>query len=167
MVSSSPRPLPDLRASAFRSLPPPMTPYQVARKYLGTREVPGKKSNGVILSWYQRLKILITDDETPWCSTFVNFCALESLYERSGKLNARSWLTVGVGIPGIRKAVEGDVLIFERGTSGWQGHVTFLVSYDLATGTARCLGGNQGDAVTIATYDLGKLLGIRRLRRAI
>jgi uncharacterized protein (TIGR02594 family) len=144
-----------------------MTPYQVAKTYLGTREVPGKKSNGVILNWYRRLQILINDDETPWCSTFLNFCALEADYERSGKLNARSWLKVGVGIQGIRNAREGDVIIFERGNSGWQGHVTFLVSVDLVAGTARCLGGNQGDAVTVATYDLGKLLGIRRLRRSI
>lgn len=138
------------------------TPYQIAQHYIGTKEIPGKQHNGVILNWYRRLLISIFDDETAWCSTFVNFCALEAGYERTGKLNARSWLDCGLKIATIHDAKPGDVLIFERGTSGWEGHVTFFVS--LAGGSARCLGGNQSNEVNISNYSLSKLLGIRRLR---
>jgi uncharacterized protein (TIGR02594 family) len=137
------------------------TPYDVAKHYIGVKEIPGKQHNSTILNWYRRLIISIFDDETAWCSTFVNFCALEAGYERTGKLNARSWLNIGLKIP-ISDARPGDVLIFERGNSGWEGHVTFFVS--ASASSARCLGGNQNDEVNIATYSLSKLLGVRRLR---
>jgi uncharacterized protein (TIGR02594 family) len=140
-----------------------LTPYGVAQRYLGVREIPGKNHNGTILNWLRRLQVSVFDDETPWCSTFVNFCALESGFERTGKLNARSWLDIGEHIT-TQDAREGDVIIFERGTSNWQGHVTFLVSADLRRGTMLCLGGNQSDQVNRATYPTSKLLGIRRLR---
>ena len=140
-----------------------LTPYGVAQRYIGVREIPGKKHNGIILNWLRRLQISIFDDETPWCSTFVNFCAMESGFERTGKLNARSWLYVGRRIT-AQDAVEGDVVIFERGNSGWEGHVAFLKSYDRRRGTMVCLGGNQRDEVNLSTYSTDKLLGIRRLR---
>ena len=140
-----------------------LTPYGVAQRYIGVREIPGKKHNGIILNWYRRLQISIFEDETPWCSTFVNFCAMEAGYERTGKLNARSWLDVGRRIT-AQDALEGDVVIFERGNSGWEGHVAFLKSYDRRLGKMVCLGGNQSDEVNHSTYSTAKLLGIRRLR---
>lgn len=140
-----------------------LTPYDVALNYLGVREIPGKENNTIITNWYRRLKVAIYDDETPWCSTFVNFCALEAGYERTGKLNARSWLDCGREVE-LSAARQGDVLIFERGTSGWEGHVTFLHTLDKTRQTASCLGGNQSDSVCLSNYSLAKLLGIRRLR---
>ena len=140
-----------------------LTPYGVAQRYVGVKEIPGKQHNPTILNWLRRLQVSVFDDETPWCSTFVNFCALEAGYERSGKLNARSWLDVGWKVP-TQEAREGDVVIFERGTSGWEGHVAFLVSYDRQRGKMVCLGGNQSNAVNHSTYSTSKLLGVRRLR---
>lgn len=140
-----------------------LTPYDVARRHLGVREIPGKQHNPTILNWYRKLIVSVYDDETAWCSTFVNFCALEAGYERTGKLNARSWLHIGERIT-TRQARQGDVIIFERGNSVWQGHVAFIQSINLETGRAVCLGGNQNDAVNLQSYPLSKLLGIRRLR---
>jgi uncharacterized protein (TIGR02594 family) len=140
-----------------------MSPYTVAQRYLGVREIPGIKHNGIILNWLRRLKVSIWDDETPWCSTFVNFCALEAGYERTGKLNARSWLDIGEHVT-PQDAREGDVVIFERGNSGWQGHVAFLVAYDRKRCIMLCLGGNQNNEVNRTRYPTNKLLGIRRLR---
>lgn len=144
-------------------VPHKQSPYDVARIHIGVREIPGKQHNPTILNWYRRLVISIWDDETPWCSTFVNFCALETGYERTGKLDARSWLDVGETI-GTDDARKGDVIIFERGNSNWQGHVAFIDSMERDRGIARCLGGNQSDSVNIQTYPLSKLLGVRRLR---
>jgi uncharacterized protein (TIGR02594 family) len=152
-------------------LPPPpsnrpgreLTPYSLAKEYLGTREIPGKNHCGVILGWYQRLKIAVTDDETPWCSTFANYCAAETGYERSGKLNARSWLEVGEKIRLQDAKVGCDVLIFERGSSSWQGHVTFYAGGKDGV-TVLGLGGNQRDEVNISRYATNRLLGVRRLR---
>ena len=141
-----------------------LDPYTVAKGYVGTREIPGKNHCGVILGWYTRLKIAVTDDETPWCSTFANYCAAEAGYERTGKLNARSWLEVGEKIPLKDAKVGCDVLIFERGGSSWQGHVTFYGGRKefLILG----LGGNQRDEVNISRYSPQNLLGVRRLGKA-
>lgn len=140
------------------------TPYDVARHYLGTAEIPGKSNNPVIMNWYRRLLInFVADDETPWCSTLINFCASETGYERSGKLNARSWLAVGEPIR-LKDAREGDVVIFRRGSNGWEGHVAFFIATNHSHTYITHLGGNQGDKVSIANSDADKLLGIRRLR---
>ena len=140
-----------------------LTPYTVAQRYLGVREIPGKRHNPKILNWLRMIQVAVYDDETPWCSTFVNFCALEAGYERTGSLAARSWLRIGDEIP-TAQAREGDVIIFRRGKSNWQGHVTFLKHYNRERGTMICLGGNQRDEVNYATYDTSMLLGVRRLR---
>lgn len=47
-----------------------------ARTLIGTREIPGPKHSPVIMGWIKKLgpKILginVTDDETPWCGTFM------------------------------------------------------------------------------------------------
>lgn len=138
------------------------TPYDLAQDHLGTKEIPGSRHNNKIVGWLRRLAAWINEDETPWCSAFVDAMAAEAGYERSGKLNARSWLAVGQDIP-LEKARPGDVAILWRGNrAGWEGHVGFYVSQ--TAGGLSMLGGNQGNAVSIATYPKTRLLGIRRLR---
>ncbi|KKK66354.1 hypothetical protein LCGC14_2964930, partial [marine sediment metagenome] len=42
-----------------------------------------------------------SEDETPWCSSFVNFCVCEAGYnpiKETGSARARSWLSWGVGV---------------------------------------------------------------------
>lgn len=141
-----------------------LTPYEVARHYIGTKEIPGRQHNPVIMNWYRRLLIsFVADDETPWCSTLINFCALETQYERTGKLNARSWLAVGEPIA-LKDAREGDVVIFSRGVSNWEGHVAFFVRINRSQTIISHLGGNQSNSVSIADSDASQLLGVRRLR---
>jgi hypothetical protein len=50
-------------------------------------------------------------------------------------------------------------MIFKRGASSWQGHVAFYVSESATHYT--CLGGNQGNRVSISRYPKGNLLGAR------
>lgn len=140
------------------------TPYELARRHIGEKEIPGKKNNPLIVRWLRIAASWVSDDETAWCSAFVNAMAQESGYESSGKLNARSWLDCGAE---IHAAVvrPGDVAVFWRvSKTSWQGHVGFVVSRDAATKSLKVLGGNQADAVTIATYSESQLLGFRRLR---
>jgi uncharacterized protein (TIGR02594 family) len=141
------------------------TPYEVARNYLGTREIPGKKHNPVILRWLRRIGAAVFDDETAWCSTFVNYCAQVTGHERSGSLAARSWLKVGKVIS-LATARRGDVVILWRvSPKSWQGHVGFLEEYDAKTGQVCLLGGNQNDEVNFRYYPASQCLGVRRLRR--
>ncbi len=143
--------------------PVEVTPYEMAKTYLGTKEIPGKKHNGLIVSWLQRLMPTADADEISWCSAFVNEMALATGYEQSKSLTARSWLKCGDPIkPG--DAQPGDVVIFWRESpTSWKGHVAFFVGYEGSK--IKVLGGNQSDAVTIANYPRSQLLGIRRLRR--
>jgi len=139
-------------------------PFDIAKTYLGTKEIPGKANNPLIVRWHRRLLSWISDDETAWCSSFANFCAAEAGYESSGKVNARSWLEVGepVTLANVRK---GDVVILWRGRKdGWEGHVAFLDHYNSVRELLYLLGGNQNNEVNITAYSTAQLLGIRRLR---
>lgn len=138
--------------------------YDIAKRYLGTREIPGKKNNPLIVRWLRQIASWVSDDETAWCSAFVNHCAEEAGYERSGKLNARSWLDVGQSVP-VSESRKGDVVILWRGTkNGWEGHVAFLDHYNPVRGLVYLLGGNQNNEVNITAYPVGRVLGVRRLR---
>lgn len=139
-------------------------PFEVAKNYIGVREIPGKKHNPIILGWLRKIGTWVTDDETAWCSTFINYCALVTGRERTGKLNARSWLEVGAAVD-LDSARKGDVVILWRGSkSSWKGHVAFLDHYNKSRGLLYLLGGNQNNEVNVTAYSTDRLLGIRRLR---
>lgn len=142
----------------------PITPYSLARRHLGQKEIPGSQHNPLIVRWLRLLATWINEDETAWCSAFVDAMAREAGYERTGKLNARSWLDIGEKIA-PRDARPGDIAIFWRGSpTSWQGHVAFVDSFPPGASSLRVLGGNQKDSVSIAPYAASTLLGIRRLR---
>lgn len=105
----------------------------------------------------------INDDETPWCSIFLNWCAKKAGFERTGKANARSWLNVGrkVDIP-----EPGDTVIFWRGSKdSWKGHVGLFMGYGEDEDVIFSLGGNQGNQVSITEMPANQLLGFRRLAK--
>jgi len=135
---------------------------QVAFRELGTSEISGEQHNPRILTYAAQANLSgIKDDETPWCSTFINFCCDELGYEKSGKANARSWLQIGTEISNPRP---GDVVVFWReNIHSWKGHVALYLGHAVDKKKIYCLGGNQGDAVSVASYDVGKVLGYRRV----
>lgn len=138
-------------------------PYDVAKRYIGTREIPGKADNPVIVRWLRAVESWISHDEVPWCSAFVNHCAREARYESTGKLNARSWLDVGMPVA-LDDARRGDVVVLWRESrSSWKGHVAFLDHFQESRGLLYLLGGNQRDEVNISTYGIAQLLEVRRL----
>jgi uncharacterized protein (TIGR02594 family) len=109
----------------------------------------------------------IDPSTTPWCAAFVNACERAAGFKGTGKLNARSFLKYGKEVK-LEDAKEGDIAIFKRGNSNWEGHVTYFI--EAATRfnsgnpyvTIECFGGNQGDKVCYANYRASDLLGIRR-----
>jgi cell wall-associated NlpC family hydrolase len=54
----------------------------------------------------------------------------------------------------------GDLVVFPRGNSGWQGHVGFFV--EERNGQWVILGGNQNNEVRYDLYSPRRALGIRR-----
>jgi len=130
-----------------------------ARMHLGMREIVGPKHSPVILKWLDRLKAPFRDDESAWCGTFVGGVLDEAgLAPVKSPWGARQWLKFGIALPG---PAVGAIVIFWRGSKGgWSGHVGFVVGKDKA-GNLMVLGGNQGNAVSIAPFQRTRVLGYR------
>jgi uncharacterized protein (TIGR02594 family) len=147
-----------------------ITAYDLAERFLGLQEADGTASNPAILAMLRLDAAWVEDDETPWCSAFVNQIAWLLRLPRSRSLAARSWLAVGRAIP-LEAARPGwDVVILQRGTGRQPGpevldapgHVGFFAGQDHSA-SLRVLGGNQGNAVTIDAFPVARVLGVRRL----
>lgn len=143
-----------------------LTPYQIALKEIGVKEIPGDESNPRILEYHQATSLKADDEATPWCAAFVCWCLVMALKygwvgsPSTAKANARSYLKWGISV--IDNPQEGDICIFSRGKSKSLGHVTFFVRYSEDRKKILCLGGNQGDKVCYAWYPVSRLLDIRR-----
>lgn len=133
-----------------------------ALSHYGLREIPGERHNPHIIE-YSRVAghKWVQTDELAWCSAFVNWCAITAGYEATRKLNARSWLDIGleVATPEI-----GDLVILWRvKKNSAYGHVGFFISE--MNGYINILGGNQNNMVKISSYPKYRLLGYRRLQK--
>ena len=106
---------------------------------------------------------------TEWCAAFVNAVLelddIPNLNDQSNypPLMARSFLYWGEHVE--RADIQrGDVVVFPRGTQGWQGHVGFYV--ETQTHNDReywvILGGNQENQVRYDLFDPRRAIGIRR-----
>lgn len=133
----------------------------VARGRLGTKEAAGSTNSQAILGWAKRLGIkvlgvLYNADSVPWCGVFVASCLAEDgIAAAPIAVRARSWADWGKALRPERLS-PGAVLVFERSGGG---HVGFYVGED---DTAyHILGGNQGDAVTIARIEKSRCIARR------
>lgn len=94
-----------------------------------------------------------------WCADFVNATLSQAGMKGTGSGMARSFLEWGQE---VSQPQRGDIAVFSRGDpNGPYGHVGFFEGYN-PDGSIRVLGGNQGDAVSIANYSADQLLGFRR-----
>jgi uncharacterized protein (TIGR02594 family) len=136
-----------------------MTAYELAKAEIGTVEWRDGSNPKVVAYFKDSGNAGVKDDATAWCAAFVGAMLKRAGQKGTGKLTARSYLDWG--LPVARKdARPGDVVIFKRGNSSWQGHVAFFVKDRGAL--IDVLGGNQADAVNVKGYQASQLLGIRR-----
>jgi uncharacterized protein (TIGR02594 family) len=135
--------------------------FEKALEFYGLKEISGGKHNKVIVDFFAEIgHEWVKDDETAWCSAFVNYICKISGFEYTKKLNARSWLEAGwkVETPQL-----GDIVVFWRESKdSWKGHVAFYVHED--SKYIWVLGGNQGNKVQISAYPKERLLEYRRLK---
>lgn len=134
-----------------------------ALKLYGTKEIRGDEHNPVIIGWAKEVggwvKEFYIKDEIPWCGLFVGVCALRAGFPFGQKmLGAREWVHWGQVVEPADAAL-GDVLIFAREGGG---HVGLYVGEDAEA--YHVLGGNQGDAVSIARISKNRLLAARRCK---
>lgn len=129
----------------------------------GLSEVDGPLSNPEILKFFHEIGFTWVEDDsqTAWCSAVLNYFAKKYGYERSMQLDARSWLKVGTT---VLEPKMGDVVVFWRESpDSWKGHVAIYINHN--TKYVWCLGGNQGNSISIAAYPRERLLGYRRLSK--
>lgn len=130
--------------------------FDYAESKVGTHEVPGTHHDEFILACHQTTTLKAKDDETPWCSSFVNKCMIEGGETGTNSAAAASWREWGVPCSGKLGAV---VVIRQKQTgtdkstgsaSGF--HVGFFVKQE--GDRIFLLGGNQSDQVKISSFGL-------------
>ncbi|MGV8090979.1 MAG: TIGR02594 family protein [Mangrovibacterium sp.] len=137
--------------------------FKIAIAELGQKEIQGSGNNPAIVGYAHEAGFnWVNDDETPWCSIFVNWVAMKAGLVRSKQANARSWLLVGQNVDS--SPLPGDVVVFWRNNpTSWEGHVGIFFGFSYDGAKVYCLGGNQGNQVSISAYPKDTVLGFRRL----
>lgn len=129
----------------------------IALAEVGIREFPGNGDNPRIVEYLKSTSLPApsnSNDETPWCSAFANWCVERSHFEGTDSAWARGWLNWGKKITTPRR---GCIVVFKRDVNS--GHVAFYIG---ETSTQiKVLGGNQSDAVNISNYPKSRFLGYR------
>ena len=131
-----------------------------AKKYVGLQETNDKA--------FLQSRLGINPSTIEWCAAFVNTILKEQNIPGSesvsdNPLMARSFLAWGTRVEREDRK-RGDVVIFSRGSSSWQGHVGFYVGSAKIDGVEQwlILGGNQDDSVSYALYSASTVIDIRR-----
>ena len=133
----------------------PWMPIAIAEK--GVKEFPGAGDNPRIVDYLKSTSLpapSASQDETPWCSAFVNWCMERSGYEGTDSAWAKSWANWGKKLTTPRR---GCIAVFNRGANS--GHVAFFLGQSATQ--VEILGGNQGDEVKVIKYPKSKLIGYR------
>jgi uncharacterized protein (TIGR02594 family) len=126
-----------------------------ARTQIGVKETAGAGSSADVVGYFKASVGRAYADSVPWCAAFVGAMLEETGYRGSGSLMARSYLEWGTQLDKPRR---GAVVVFKRGNPP-SGHVAFVD--EITTGAIKCIGGNQSDAVTIASFSRTAVLGYR------
>jgi uncharacterized protein (TIGR02594 family) len=133
---------------------------EVALNEFYTSELAGhNRNNPRILEYHSASRGHATDDETSWCSSFVNWVMREIGVQGTGRANARSWRNWGNPIPLAAPQYGAVTVLWRESPSSWKGHVGFFAGIE--RGRLILLGGNQGDAVSLRPYPRSHLLDFR------
>lgn len=145
---------------------PPWLNTALLEEELGVEEIRGPEHNPRILAYHDSTRLDASEDEVPWCSSFVNWAIKECgmLLDGTDSARARSWLAWGVQlqIPPV-----GAICILKRGGPGQpgptvlhaKGHVGFFVGKNKSK--VELLGGNQSNKVCTKLYPECRVLGYR------
>lgn len=124
---------------------------------LGVREIPGDANAPEILRYFRDAgDDDIKTEATPWCAAFAGAMLKRAGVSNTGSLLARSYLDWGTPLDHARL---GAIAVFSRGDDPTAGHIGFVIGE--AGAKLYLLGGNQSDAVTVASFDKARLLGLR------
>lgn len=127
---------------------------------LNTNEIPGSKSNPVILQLAKEAGVsnIYTNDDTAWCAVAQTAIALlagkEVPFKDYDRLRAKSFVKFGKK---VKEPMMGDTLVFTR-TGG--GHVGLYIGEDDLC--YHVMGGNQSNQYNIIRLEKTRLTEARR-----
>ena len=121
---------------------------------LGQKEIQGKAHNERILEYHHSVKGNIGSDETPWCSSFVNWSMEKAGIAGTDSAKALSWMTWGKELPG---PAVGSIAVLDWGNG--KGHVGFVVGQ--SGDKIVVAGGNQHNEVRYSTYTRDQIASFR------
>jgi len=154
-----------LLAGLFEVYDMQVTAYALAERYLGIREVAGPEHHPLIQLGFWLCTTdgygYETPDEVPWCSAGLQVPFWQLGLPRSKSARARSWLDVGREIALDQAARGYDVVVLSRGSNPTAGHVGLYHRHEGRTVTI--LGGNQGDAWSLADFPRDRIVAVRRV----
>ncbi len=127
---------------------------KVARAEVGVTEDP-LGSNPRIEAYHASTEGGAADDAVAWCASFVNFCVEATGVRGTRSKAARAWLDWGVDAGDF---VPGCIVVLRRGSPP-KGHVGFFAGFE--SGRIKLLGGNQGNQVAVASFDVDRVLARR------
>jgi uncharacterized protein (TIGR02594 family) len=142
-------------------------PLDVAMREMGTKEKSGARDNPEVVKYlkscdarFVESAAKLENDETDWCSAFVNWCLAEVGITGTKHPRARSWIRWGLGTR-LGTLRFGAIVVLTRtsdkslGPTG-KGHVGFL--WERIGSELFLLGGNQNNRVKIKPYKESNLL---------
>lgn len=128
-----------------------------AWREFGQTERRGARENPRIVAMFRDAgHAKVKRDEVAWCAAFLGACLERAGLRATRSLIARSYLNWGEPIETPRM---GAVAVFSRGRDPALGHVGFWLGE--TDKDVVLLGGNQGDAVSVARYPKSRLLALR------
>jgi len=131
---------------------------KLARTDLGIRETPGVANNPVLMKRFagitKALGIAYNADSVPWCGAIMAWWMTQSgIAPPAIAVRAKSWATWGTP---LAKGSLGCVVVFGRVGGG---HVALYLGEDATH--YHVLGGNQGDAITVARIAKDRAIALR------
>jgi uncharacterized protein (TIGR02594 family) len=129
------------------------TPWMTtAEGQLGVTEIAGSKHNSSIIG-YHATTGGFKDDETPWCSSFINWSLKQAGIKGTNSARALSWSGWGQS---LRNPAYGSIAIIDYG--GGKGHVGFVAGVN-SIGSIVLLGGNQSNMVRYSYFSPSSIRG--------
>ena len=126
----------------------------IARAEIGTKEIKGSQHNPRVVEYHDTTG-KFGNDETAWCSSFVNWVMTKAGHTGTNSALATSWSKWGKKVD---KPAYGAIAVidWDGPGPGWQGHVGFVVGK--VGGSIQLLGGNQSDAVNVKNFGTTKVI---------
>lgn len=135
-------------------------PFEFALKEYGEKEILGDSNNSRILQFSKEIGAgWVSNDETPWCAIFIQWCLKQAGRKYSYMANAAFFLEYSLP---TETPQLGDIIVLNKENDKKKvGHVGFFIKND-RTGIY-VLGGNQNNSVNITKFEYSRFMSYRKI----